>query len=102
MTHKDKPKPKEPIEEKKAESHGHGHSHGHAHGHSGGHGHGHGHGHGGFGIVNADDETLLEAQVNSAYQQALVELEFAIGFNDVVMDEADDSLCTDESMNDVG
>lgn len=44
---------------------------------------------------------MLEAQVNSAYQQALVELEFAIGFNDVVMDEADDSLCTDESMNDI-
>jgi len=57
MTRKEKPK--EPVEEIKPEGHRHGHGHGEAGGH--GHGHSHGHGHGGFGIVNADDDTMLEA-----------------------------------------
>lgn len=57
MTRKEKPK--EPVEEIKPEGNRHGHGHGEAGGH--GHGHSHGHGHGGFGIVNADDDTMLEA-----------------------------------------
>ena len=40
---------------------------------------------------------------NNAYRRALDEIEHTIAFNDAaVLDEADDSLCTDESMNDIG
>ena len=40
---------------------------------------------------------------NNAYRRALDEIEHTIAFNDAaVLDEADDSLCTDESMVDIG